>query len=251
LLFLPCIYLGCIDTSACNYDNTANEDNGSCFYPGNVTVSQDPIICIGDTTQLVATGGVQYFWDGVELGNTITVAPTSTTSYEVKIVEDNSCETTLEVTVEVHDYPIAVVNDDFESCPNEMVSLTASGGDSYDWDGLGTEAVLEVALESTTTYYVTVTNGLNCSDTDSVTITTLPAPTANAGTDQNICMSHLHTSRLRNNCQLRGRYIHRVICINHHQHLLLNQSYKLLYLYNLSKYMNRLRKEQWKNNFQQ
>ncbi len=58
-----------------------------------------------------------------------------------------------------------------EVCPGDSVTLTATGGGSYSWNpGGDTTAVIVVHPVDTTTYYVTVSNGFNCSVTDSVTI---------------------------------------------------------------------------------
>ena len=43
-----CIYYGCIDSAACNYDNSANTDDGSCWYPAETYLDCQGE-CVNDT----------------------------------------------------------------------------------------------------------------------------------------------------------------------------------------------------------
>jgi gliding motility-associated-like protein len=79
-------------------------------------------------------------------------------------------------------------------CAGTSVQLNASGGISYQWypsAGLNNPNISNPVATpaSTTTYYVIVSNGI-CSDTDSVVVTILPSPVADAGADTVICIGN-------------------------------------------------------------
>ncbi len=67
--------------------------------------------------------------------------------------------------------PSITLNNDTSICVGELVTLTATGGVSYSWsNGLNGSSII-VGPNVTTKYIVTVTDGLNCTSIDSVTVT--------------------------------------------------------------------------------
>ncbi len=149
----------------------------------------DAAICEGTSITLTATGGTSYTWDnGLGVGASHTVAPTTTTTYMVTVTDGNGCVNTDAVEVTVNPLPIANAGSDVAICEGVSTTLTATGGASYTWDnGLGAGASHTVAPTTTTTYMVTVTDGNGCANTDVVEVTVNPLPTANAGSDVTIC----------------------------------------------------------------
>jgi predicted transcriptional regulator len=147
----------------------------------------DQVICIGDTVTLSASGGTSYSWSTGENTQSIEVHPTATTTYTVTVSSANGCTDTDQVEVDVNAIPVADAGQDTTICENQSVILTATGGTSYSWSTGASTASINVNPSSTTTYIVTVTNGLSCSDVDSVIVTVNPAPVANAGSNQTIC----------------------------------------------------------------
>ncbi|MFH2141432.1 MAG: gliding motility-associated C-terminal domain-containing protein [Bacteroidota bacterium] len=145
----------------------------------------DQIICIGDSIQLIATGGSIYNWSTGENTQSIIVTPLTTTNYIVT-VSDSGCDDTDTVLVTVINSITAEAGADQNICIGDNINLTASGGVDYNWSNGATTASTNVSPASTTTYYVTVSIG-SCSDTDSITITAYPIPIADAGNDQTIC----------------------------------------------------------------
>jgi hypothetical protein len=72
------------------------------------------------------------------------------------------------------------------TCSNEAVSLTATGGTSYQWSNGDNNATTSVNPSVSATYTVTVfENG--CSATDTVGVTVLAAPAISLGGDTTIC----------------------------------------------------------------
>ncbi|MEZ4911002.1 MAG: hypothetical protein R2774_09075 [Saprospiraceae bacterium] len=99
----------------------------------NGSISGDTEICVGESTTLTASGGSSYAWSTSQTGGSITVSPSSTTSYTVTVTSDKGCESTTSVTVIVNPLPNGSISGDTEICVGEGTTLTASGGSSYAW----------------------------------------------------------------------------------------------------------------------
>jgi parallel beta-helix repeat protein len=84
----------------------------------------------------------------------------------------------------IHHYPSvnASVSDDVTICSGVNTTLYATGGNNYQWRILGSDNILRygssytVSPANQTTYFATVLNEFDCSDTDTVTVSVLPAP---------------------------------------------------------------------------
>ncbi|WP_160136779.1 choice-of-anchor L domain-containing protein [Chryseobacterium sp. c4a] len=159
--------------------NVFQPGNLSCSYTESITVNQDkvppvaalvssqPRICVGESVTLTASGGVTYSWgNGITgTGNTQTVSPTSTTVYTVTAIGANGCASTpVTVTVQVGP-PIAGVSaDKMKICAGESVTLTATGGITYNWVGLTGNGDTQVVTPTVTTEYsVFALGGNGCS----------------------------------------------------------------------------------------
>lgn len=150
-----------------------------------VNAGEDQTVCEGQSIVLTATGANTYLWSTGETTPSITVSPSTTTTYTVTGTDAEGGTSEDSVTVNVEETPIADAGEDVSMCADGEVTLTASGGDSYLWsNGEATQSITVTPSEDTT-YTVTVSNN-NCQDTDSVTVTVLPAPDAYAGEDATI-----------------------------------------------------------------
>ncbi len=101
----------------------------------------DGIICGGSSATLIASGGVNYYWEDGSEGQIRTVSETGT--YTVTAVDNTGCEHTVSTTI--YSYNNAevglVVLDDQEFgfkegktiCQGEEVTIEAKGGVSYLW----------------------------------------------------------------------------------------------------------------------
>lgn len=144
--------------------------------PPNVTVTAPaPRICEGESITLTASGGVSYNWVGLTgNGSTQTVSPTTTTTYTVYAVGANGCVSTTPATITIQVAPptAAVTANKLKICKGETVTLTASGGITYNWIGLtGNGAIQTVSPTTTTTYTVYALGGNGCSSVDPAIIT--------------------------------------------------------------------------------
>lgn len=168
--------------------NTSQPGNLSCSFTATATVVKDvalpaatltssvPRICVGESVTLTAFGGVSYNWGGglTGNGNTQTVSPTTTTTYTVYAVGANGCVSANPATVTVIVGPptAAVTADKLKICAGESVTLTATGGITYNWVGLnGNGPVQVVSPTTTTTYSVYALGGNGCSSVNPATIT--------------------------------------------------------------------------------
>ena len=148
-----------------------------------ITISGDTSLCIGDTTILTATGGGDYLWNTTDITEAITVFPIADITYYVTVTNSiTGCLDIDTVDVYVHPLPTASASSTSDTiCEGQTAILNASGGTTYLWEPQGSLDDPNIANpgatpDSTTTYYVTVTNDFGCTDVSSVTININPAP---------------------------------------------------------------------------
>ncbi len=190
-----------------SYEFTWTEVNGICsadstiiihFYePPIADAGQDISLCIGEESQLNASGGVTYSWSpetGLNNSNIADpiVSPTITTLYTLIITDLNGCSDQDTVKVTVNPLPEAEAGEDITIYYGSDTVLNASGGIFYSWNpatGLSDPGISNPIASpvATTTYFVSVTDSKGCQNTDSIKITILPGDFANAGSDDSIC----------------------------------------------------------------
>jgi len=133
---------------------------------------EDVTINEGGSTILTASGGDSYLWNNGETTESITVSPDSSTFYSVTVTKDG-CEDTDNVEVIVGSTTSSTVNafagEDQTICRGEVVTLTASGGSTYEWSTGETTKSIDVSPNESTVYSVTAKNGSN-SATDEVEV---------------------------------------------------------------------------------
>jgi gliding motility-associated-like protein len=165
-------------------------------------------ICEGDEATLTATGADTYTWEpGTLAGATVTVKPTTTTTYTVTGKSTNSgCpgDATSTALVTVNLKPIITVSDQ-TICVGESAKLSGSitgGSSAGSWiGGNGTFTPNRTTItasykptpaeETAGTITLTLESDAPAApcvkDSKTMTITVVPAVTSNAGPDQNIC----------------------------------------------------------------
>lgn len=180
------------------YTVTGTDANG-CTNTDDVTVTVNPLpavdagvdqtVCEQETVNISASGANTYNWDnGLGAGATQSFTASATTTYTVTGTDANNCTNTDQVTITVNPLPTIDAGADEAICAGDQTTITASGGNTYNWDnGLGAGAAHNVSPSSTTTYEVTGTDLNGCENSDQVTITVNSIPTINAGVDQEVC----------------------------------------------------------------
>ncbi|MGB4454561.1 MAG: hypothetical protein WBI52_03390, partial [Bacteroidales bacterium] len=178
-------------TATTTYTVTGTGANG-CENTAEVTVTVNPLpditasadhslVCSGSPAILTASGGDTYIWSTDETTTSITVTPTSSTSYTVTGIDANGCENTAKVTVTVIPLPLisASANPGIV-CSGSPATLTATGGVSYEWSTTATGSSITVNPTTTTTYTVTGIDGSGCENTATVSVTVNPLPDVQA-----------------------------------------------------------------------
>jgi len=154
----------------------------------------DTSICIGNSVTFTATGGGAggvYTWNtSPPLTNPqITVTPLVNTVYTVSVSNPFGCTDVDDVILYVNPLITASASGDTSICTGTSASLSASGGALYVWNSNPVQFGPQISVNPivSTTYTVTVSDSLGCSDTDDVIVNVYPNPVANAGPDTTIC----------------------------------------------------------------
>ncbi len=151
-----------------------------------INAGLDTAICFGDTTQLLASGGISYVWSpATGLSNT-TIAnplafPTNTTTFIVVGTDINSCVATDSVLVTINPLPTINAGADVSLCKGDSVQLNATGGVTYNWSpntNISNPNVSNPFVYPTTTsiYYVNGIDVNSCTNSDSIVISVFTIP---------------------------------------------------------------------------
>ncbi|HVW60799.1 MAG TPA: PKD domain-containing protein, partial [Puia sp.] len=156
---------------------------------------KDPVLCLGQSISLEASGGSSYEWrPSTGLNNPFianpTAAPRSTTDYTLTVKDDIGCENTQPVTVKVIEPGHLEVSPSVAVCDGDAVQLNATGEQVYKWInftiGLSNTSIPNpIAIAPyTMTYTVQGSDDHYCFVHEKpVTVTVRPLPTVDAGQD--------------------------------------------------------------------
>lgn len=151
-----------------------------------VNAGQDQSVCIGTPVVLHGTGGVKYDWydmlgNSVGSGNQITVNPTQSIQYILKVTDVNGNQGSDTVAINIWPLPIANAGSDQAVCLGKTIQLNASGGLTYSWNpaNLLNNANIQDPIASpviNTNFIVEVTdlNGCKAKDTVQIIVNTNP-----------------------------------------------------------------------------
>lgn len=171
----PSVTTTYIVTSSNSCGNVTDNVTVTVFEAPTLTLNEDKTINKGESITLIASGDGTFKWNTGETTSSIVVVPDKTITYTVTLTSNAGCSISKSVTITVVDNTnttgnvVANAGEDVETCIEEPVTLTASGGTQYLWSTGETTPSITVNPNQTTTYYVTVSNE-NSIDTDEVTV---------------------------------------------------------------------------------
>ena len=162
---------------------------------------EDTAICIGDTLQLMATGGVRYLWSpagallGADTPDPITWTRV-TRQFIVTVTGANLCTKKDTVLVTVNPLPSVSAGEDTTICEGFSAPLRATGASGYIWtpgitlnDPLSATPIASPVV--TQWYTVTGTDMNTCVNSDSVKVSVIPKPIATGPALDSICKFQL------------------------------------------------------------
>lgn len=140
----------------------------SLIPPVSITASS-PSVCAGNAVTLNGSGATTYSWSTGASSPTLSVIPTTSTTYTV-IGTNGSCVTTATAAISVAPSPtVTTVNSPSIICVGNTATISASGATTYLWNTGASTTNIVVTPSITTTYSVTGYNSLGCSNTSILT----------------------------------------------------------------------------------
>jgi gliding motility-associated-like protein len=165
----------------------------------NITAASNSPVCVNQTLNLTAGGGIGYAWAGPNSFTSISAAPSisgvtmaAMGAYTVTGVDAGGCTNTATVSVIVNPLPVVTATG-ATVCLGQNFSLasTPSNAQAYSWTGPGgfvsnqqNPVFTNAATGMAGTYVVTVTDPNGCANANvaQVLVNSLPVVTVNSGT---------------------------------------------------------------------
>jgi len=121
--------------------------------------------------------GGTYSGQGVS-NNQFSPSTVGAGTYPIQYVYETpaGCRDSATANIIVENSPNPVVSNDTAICANTSVMLNASGGTSYNWSNGATTSNITVSPAIQTTYTVTISSGIGCSETAAVVVSIAPTP---------------------------------------------------------------------------
>lgn len=149
------------------------------------------VSCSGSPVILSASGASTYTWNTGSNSNTVSVSPTSNTTYSVSGTS-GACSNSQTISVDASTNPsLSAVTNNTLLCISQSALLTANGAGvvSYLWNTGSVSANITVTPTTTTVYSVTGTNALGCSTTIAITQSVSTCTELNEGDNTNTLFS--------------------------------------------------------------
>lgn len=166
---------------------TGNSSAGCTSYDTvQVTVNASPVvnagvdqtICVGDSVTLNATGaGAPFVWNN-SVQNNVAFTPSQTRQYIVQTQTVNGCVGYDTVQVTVNALPFIQLMDSLILCENSPIILSVSNNGTIVWSNSVQNNVPFQQNVGTQFYTVTVTDANNCTNSDSIKVIVVAAPSA-------------------------------------------------------------------------
>lgn len=165
--------------NAGTYSLVITPSGGAAGPPTQATLVVNPLpditvtatnICPGENATVTATGASTYVWSTGQTGASITVSPTTDSTYTVTGTSAFGCVNTASATVNLYDNPIITITPN-SVCSGDQVVVSSPTGVSYQWsDNLGDSTIINPIVTQPETYSVTVTDTNGCVASTSLTV---------------------------------------------------------------------------------
>jgi gliding motility-associated-like protein len=189
-------YDGCYDTAINQLAVHAN--------PVVTLSSSKNLLCLGETVQLSATGGVSYLWKpSTGLNNSVIASPLAnpakTTTYSVEVTNNFGCKKSDSIKLTVVQPLSLVMSTDTFVCKGSSIQLKVQGAATYQWinntAGLNNTQVSNPIASpiSDISYTVVGTDAYSCfKDTATVKVVVQPLPSVIAEPDVQMLAADSH-----------------------------------------------------------
>ncbi|MFM7153879.1 MAG: hypothetical protein ACKOZV_07120, partial [Bacteroidota bacterium] len=177
----------CVTNTSATVSVNALPTPSVSFTDGSGNTGNDGVICLGDQATLTVSGGGTYLWGTSETTQSVTVSPTTNTSYAVMFTDTNICSAVANATVTVNGLPAPQIGftensgntaNDGVICVGSSATVTAAGGNDFLWSNGNSTSTISVSPTTTTTYTVTVTDANNCTATSAPVVNVNAIPVA-------------------------------------------------------------------------
>lgn len=178
-----------VSSNTVGASNTATQSIVVLPNPNVTAVANNTFICIGQSTNLFASGASNYTWSTQQTGVSISVSPIVMTTYSLLGIDNNGCKNTATVSIGVNPSPvISIQANSLSICIGSSVSLVASGANFYTWNNSQTGAMIVSNPSASSIYSVTGTSINGCVATANISITVNPLPSLTiTATKKTIC----------------------------------------------------------------
>jgi len=145
-----------------------------------VSISGTTALCTGQSINLTASGANTYTWSTNSNLSSISVAPTSNTTYTLIGRSTAGClsAAAASLAVTVYSLPVVSITGTNALCSGQSINLTASGANTYTWSTSSNLNSISVAPLSNITYTLNGTSTAGCISAAAaslaVTVNTLP-----------------------------------------------------------------------------
>lgn len=162
--------------------------------PGTGIGSNTPV-CLPDSIRLRVGAGSVFAWKGPNRFTSSQQNPSlksslaATGTYTLQAKDSFGCSGSASTTVVVNISPVVAYTPSVSSCEDVPITITITGGDSYQWTpatGLSATNISApvVTLSDSTVYTVVASNTAGCTDTATIAVNIFKKPIANAGPDK-------------------------------------------------------------------
>jgi hypothetical protein len=157
-----------------------------------ITPDGPTTFCTGNSVKLTSVTAPFYKWSTSAADTLQSITVSTSGTYSVTIRNSLGCTASTSIAVTVNPLPMVDAGPNASVCINKKIQLTATGALTYSWKPgktLSDSTISNpfVTPTVTTTYTVTGTDSKGCKASDSVVITALALPLADAGKDTSIC----------------------------------------------------------------